>query len=108
MRGFGRQSIVRRYGKQGAIVTETITLTVGLGMEAVGAADSQTMGADLQGPACEHQPADFQITGKVSQHIELNKLVTWEVEAQSEVQQRVHPHAHSQRLHYSIHVWQSA
>lgn len=69
-------------------VTETITLIVCLGMEEE-EADSQTMGADLQGPMCEPQPAEFQIMGEVSQlkaHIELNRTVRGEVKARLEVQ----------------------
>ena len=61
MRGFGQQLTVQHYGKQDVTVTETITLIVCLGMEEE--EDLQTMGADLQGPMCEPQPAGFQIMG---------------------------------------------
>uniref|UniRef100_A0A8C4GMY9 non-specific serine/threonine protein kinase n=1 Tax=Dicentrarchus labrax TaxID=13489 RepID=A0A8C4GMY9_DICLA len=53
MKGSGQQSIVQRYGKQDVTTTETITLTVCLGMQEEEEADSQSTEADRRGPVCE-------------------------------------------------------
>lgn len=59
MSGSGQQSVAQRYAKQDVTITETITQIVCRVTEEEEEVDSQTMGADLQGPVCETYPADI-------------------------------------------------
>lgn len=56
---------------------ETITPSAYQGTEEDGEAASQTTGADPPAPACDPQPADFQITREVSQFIAHTELMSW-------------------------------
>uniref|UniRef100_A0A665WFR3 non-specific serine/threonine protein kinase n=1 Tax=Echeneis naucrates TaxID=173247 RepID=A0A665WFR3_ECHNA len=77
MRGFGQQLIVRHPRSWDVIIMVTTARIKCLEMEEEGEVDSQTMGADLQGPMCEPQPTVFQFMGEVSQLMARIELANW-------------------------------